>query len=106
MKRRKYLIEDPNSLSQYDVTKLNETRQRLKGSNIDGIGDDIRFLRKQILEEKQENFAERFGVGQTAVSQWENNERKPTGSALMILEQVLDQILEEIVEWKVRKEVS
>lgn len=107
MKKGKYLIRDLKNISQYDTKKLNEMRLKLKRGNIDGIGGgDIKFLRKEILRELQEEFAKRFKVGQTAVSQWESGERKPSGSALIILEQMLNQIFEEIVEWKVRKEIQ
>ena len=93
MKRKKYLISDPNNLSQYNISRLNRMMLKLEKGNISAIGDDIRFLRKEMLGEKQEEFAKHFNVGQTAITQWEHEERNPSGPALIILEQMLDQIL-------------
>lgn len=107
MKKRKYLVRDLESLSQDDnISKLIGIKLKLERDNIDGIGNDIKFLREKMLGELQEKFAEHFKVGQTTISQWESGERTPSGPVLIILDQILDQIIEEIVEWKVRKEIS
>lgn len=106
MKRRKYRVRDLENLSQYDIRKLNRIKLKLEKDNIEEIGEDVRFLRKEILGEIQEEFAEYFRVGQTTITQWENEERNPSGPALVILEQILDQILKQIIEQKIRKEIS
>lgn len=46
---------------------------------------EIKSLRDR-LRLNQTEFAERLGVSQATVSMWENGERKPTGSALKLME--------------------
>lgn len=50
-------------------------------------GKRIKALR-EAFGESQKVFAERFGVDQSTISLWEQDETSPRGPALMILQQV------------------
>ena len=52
---------------------------------------DIREIRTT-LGLSQEEFAERVGVNQTAVSHWEHHRRRPSRAALILIEQLTEKL--------------
>lgn len=61
------------------------------------LADKIKFIRNEILEQTQENFASKIGVTRGTIKNWENGVSQPTVSHLMMISMIGDVSLDYLI---------
>ncbi len=72
-----------------DAYMRNKRKSRKTGGSIDWNAESVRSLRGHIGLTQQQ-MAERLGVRQQTISEWENEAYKPRGASVMLLKMVAE----------------